>query len=129
MNEDGFPYSGLFLCSSSRNSTCSDSCGCDFSASQPVCGSNKVDYFSPCHAGCTTRNGTGSVIIFFTLFDQCNSKSTTWLVLLSLAKNNFVSTAQFCCCQTVLNVASEIASRKSLLDWQYIQSYIFSTQT
>ena len=62
--EDGFPYSVLFLCSSSTNYTCSAACGCDFSASQPVCGSNKVDYFSPCHAGCTTRNGTGSVIIF-----------------------------------------------------------------
>ena len=45
----------------SDTSNCSLSCGCDLSASQPVCGSNGADYFSPCHAGCTTRNGTDQV--------------------------------------------------------------------
>ena len=42
----------------SVTSNCSLSCGCDVAATQPVCGSNGADYFSPCHAGCTTRNET-----------------------------------------------------------------------
>ena len=34
---------------------CSDACGCDISSSQPVCGTDGRNYFTPCHAGCRSR--------------------------------------------------------------------------
>lgn len=34
---------------------CSLKCACDAEAFDPVCGSNRVEYRSPCHAGCTMR--------------------------------------------------------------------------
>ena len=33
------------------------------SASQPVCGSDGKHYFTPCHAGCMGRSGSGQVIV------------------------------------------------------------------
>ena len=35
---------------------CNSHCGCTTLKYQPLCGENNVQYFSPCHAGCTTVN-------------------------------------------------------------------------
>ena len=48
-------------CSVSVATNCSLSCGCDVSASQPVCGSDGKHYFTPCHAGCMGRSLTEKV--------------------------------------------------------------------
>ena len=34
---------------------CNKNCKCSTFLSQPVCGSNNVAYFDPCHAGCMFR--------------------------------------------------------------------------
>lgn len=41
--------------SSELTSTCNAECKCSTFISKPVCGSNDVAYFDPCHAGCTAR--------------------------------------------------------------------------
>ena len=34
--------------------SCNFGCDCDRNEVEPVCGTNGLTYFSPCHAGCTT---------------------------------------------------------------------------
>ena len=36
----------------SFDSACNSGCSCDYVYFDPVCGSNDLTYFSPCHAGC-----------------------------------------------------------------------------
>ncbi|KAM4842644.1 solute carrier organic anion transporter family member 4A1 [Thomomys bottae] len=40
-------------------SGCNDACGCQPEHYSPVCGSDGLLYYSPCHAGCTEASGTG----------------------------------------------------------------------
>ncbi|XP_064596650.1 solute carrier organic anion transporter family member 1B3-like [Liolophura sinensis] len=52
-------------------SSCSAVCNCDAADFFPVCGSNAINYLSPCHAGCSGKSLTGYVDCL------CISNSTT----------------------------------------------------
>ena len=34
-------------------SACNSNCGCSTASYEPVCGSNNIQYFSSCYAGCS----------------------------------------------------------------------------
>ena len=56
-----FTKTWQFLISSPVPLPCASNCSCDSQTFNPVCGSDGVNYFTPCHAGCiteTTVNGT-----------------------------------------------------------------------
>lgn len=55
-------YSGSLLPEGQRalTATCNIACGCQPEHYNPVCGSNGLMYFSPCHAGCLEAAFTGS---------------------------------------------------------------------
>jgi hypothetical protein len=40
--------------------SCNFGCECDMNDVQPVCGSNGLTYFSPCHAGCSQSSIGGN---------------------------------------------------------------------
>ena len=58
----------LFCCSNLSDSpfkinltaSCNFGCECDMNDVQPVCGSNGLTYFSPCHAGCSQGSQGGN---------------------------------------------------------------------
>ncbi|KAG0725993.1 Solute carrier organic anion transporter family member 4A1 [Chionoecetes opilio] len=46
-------------------SSCNQECGCQDVAYNPICGTNNIMYFSPCHAGCTNMvEGQDGVKVF-----------------------------------------------------------------
>jgi hypothetical protein len=45
---------------SSIDNQCSQLCNCSLYIYQPVCYQEQITYISPCHAGCTSVNGTVS---------------------------------------------------------------------
>ncbi|XP_017559898.1 solute carrier organic anion transporter family member 2B1 [Pygocentrus nattereri] len=52
---------GIYPFSQDGSQQCSLNCSCSNEAFNPVCGSNNVEFLSPCHAGCRqriTKNGT-----------------------------------------------------------------------
>lgn len=51
-------------------SLCSTNCSCISSAFNPVCGSDALEYISPCHAGCTnfTKDSNNTFRIQVSLF-------------------------------------------------------------
>lgn len=53
--------------------TCNANCSCDGVLFEPVCSHDKLQYYSPCHAGCSYRNKT----------DGSNYVSNVALVLMS----------------------------------------------
>ncbi|XP_075057680.1 solute carrier organic anion transporter family member 2A1 [Mixophyes fleayi] len=60
----GCPTQKLGIVSSdSVNTTCSQKCSCPQHAFHPVCGSDGVEYLSPCHAGCSTYNTSSSTYV------------------------------------------------------------------
>ena len=48
--------------------TCQTTCHCDNSRFFPVCGADDVNYFSPCHAGCSESHGMVGALRLLTLF-------------------------------------------------------------
>lgn len=75
-----FPYSNQSDHPFKINLTasCNFGCECDINDVQPVCGSNGLTYFSPCHAGCTSLGSTSDN------YTNCACK----LFVLSLAQPN-----------------------------------------
>ncbi|XP_066454199.1 solute carrier organic anion transporter family member 2A1 [Eleutherodactylus coqui] len=57
----GCPTQKLEVFSSSPNMACIQQCSCPEHAFHPVCGSDGVEYLSPCHAGCSAFN-TSSLV-------------------------------------------------------------------
>ncbi|CAH2246459.1 solute carrier organic anion transporter family member 2A1 [Pelobates cultripes] len=57
-------------------SNCISQCGCLDSVFNPVCGSNGVEYLSPCHAGCTTYSSSAKVYMNCTCVEPRSSKGT-----------------------------------------------------
>ncbi|XP_070558468.1 solute carrier organic anion transporter family member 2A1-like [Ptychodera flava] len=47
------PGHGIALSNQDLISTCNANCECSTEHYQPVCGTDKMTYFSPCHAGCS----------------------------------------------------------------------------
>ncbi|KAK3088753.1 hypothetical protein FSP39_023325 [Pinctada imbricata] len=43
------------------NGTCADTCGCSADDFFPICGSNGLNYHSPCYAGCSTSEKSGTI--------------------------------------------------------------------
>ena len=71
----------FFFCSNLSDSpfkinltaSCNFGCECDMNDVQPVCGSNGLTYFSPCHAGCSQGSQGGN-------YSNCACKfKTIWL--------------------------------------------------
>ncbi|KAF2356664.1 Organic anion transporter polypeptide OATP [Trinorchestia longiramus] len=46
------------------SATCNSACGCQHVSYNPVCGSDNLIYYSPCHAGCSQRHEFGAKEIF-----------------------------------------------------------------
>lgn len=53
--------SSLPLADNPVDATCNNLCHCNEEYFNPVCGSDGIQYFSSCHAGCMTYNKTGKV--------------------------------------------------------------------
>ncbi|CAE1324228.1 SLCO4A [Acanthosepion pharaonis] len=58
--------SSLPLADNPVDATCNNLCHCNEEYFNPVCGSDGIQYFSSCHAGCMTYNKTGKRLRFFT---------------------------------------------------------------
>lgn len=75
-----YHYSLLFLCSM-EHQRCSLACSCSEEAFNPVCGSDGVEFRSPCHAGC--KSGHDKLVMswisvcFYLKLDVC----TSWINL------------------------------------------------
>ncbi|XP_056420380.1 solute carrier organic anion transporter family member 2A1 isoform X1 [Hyla sarda] len=69
----GCPTQKLGSLTSSTNMTCIQQCACPEQAFHPVCGSDGVEYLSPCHAGCSAFNTSLSVYI------NCSCMSDSFL--------------------------------------------------
>jgi hypothetical protein len=78
----------IFYCSSGKavskmgangtseiTAACNKPCACSTFISQPVCGSNNVAYFDPCHAGCmvklTEKVSRNTIVSRFTNISSC----------------------------------------------------------
>ncbi|EDO31714.1 predicted protein, partial [Nematostella vectensis] len=63
------PYGNNSVTGPNMTTLCNVGCQCSSTDYFPVCGVDKITYFSPCYAGCQKRIGTERPKIF--LFDKC----------------------------------------------------------
>ncbi|XP_077572559.1 solute carrier organic anion transporter family member 2A1 [Stigmatopora nigra] len=63
----GGPHSSL--------STCNANCSCPSGTFNPVCGSDGVEYISPCHAGCTSFTRSPNISHAIQLYTNCKCVS------------------------------------------------------
>lgn len=74
------PYPGAFpdTFEVDIQSSCNEDCSCSASQFDPVCGSNGLDYFSPCHAGCVASpsNSSDQYSSCSCVFESLNASSS-----------------------------------------------------
>ena len=60
---------------------CNSACHCSTDVFTPVCDENNTLYFSPCHAGCTSRTQDGAVSVASLCVESSETLSVniTWL--------------------------------------------------
>jgi len=60
-------WSKFIICRSVLPQICNGNCSCDPTAFTPVCGSDGLNYFSPCYAGCQLESRTDNRTVTYLL--------------------------------------------------------------
>ena len=67
---------------------CNMNCSCSLASMNPVCGQDKLTYFSPCHAGCKQTTKTKVSKVYFCEKTKTLTKSNTHKGNISWSKNS-----------------------------------------
>ena len=67
---------------------CNMNCSCSLASMNPVCGQDKLTYFSPCHAGCKQTTKTKVSKVYFCEKKKTLTKSNTHKGNINWSKNS-----------------------------------------
>ena len=102
------------------NTTCGDACGCRSDEFFPICGSNGLNYHSPCYAGCTESEKAGTVRLSFHIFVIYQTEYSRDQM------TNFKQLLQFC---IVVHVLCVIFAARPLCKFTPIQKFSINACT